>query len=753
MPVSEPQSISFTRHLRPLRLGFVVPPGDRVATLHSIQASTTLWGGQLNFILPDHRGDEPGGTRFAGMLSAFDPDFLVLAPGVPTVAGFPERWWCPLSEYLKPSRYSVPGGIDVMDVYQHIYEREFQFSRLHPREIVQPMADSPSNELLIAAACGSFPEGFDEYSQALHTLGADPLPTSRFNVFERDRQLTPIRLTLETISSRPVGAYYVVLDAESLEDLIAFWNLRARGEREHVVPLPLDGKEEWRPWLAEVLNRHASAPGGAPRPSMATLLRGPSVSEEAFATAIEKVEAPRYHCFVQHNATRPESTPAPMVPFAYGSPEVTGERGGAVLDERGGATLDALLPDFAPRLLGDAVFTNFVQPNGAYRTDLPEVFPAELGDLYELLRPVGGTGRAFGSQWGIRCICDATEIRFGRIPSGAEVMIQLFQKRGFQAELSSAGRNALELMRLLGSFGPGTLSPQTIRVLRRATDSPRGILHKEFKSALLRDTNNDHRATRNRLQRLLSAKALVFGQQVRCPLCEEARWHSLQSLGDRMVCPRCLSAFDYPAHAPDEAMPAYKTAGPFAMRGAGQGAYTVAHVFRFLRGLHGSARVTMSAGLDIHRGGTAFEVDVAGYWELSQFDVRESYLLIGECKTSGFSAADIAKVRSTAEALGPCVLILAWLENALDADAHKAVRDLAEWGRRENWRHPVILLTWAELRGVSGPFEGWRELNSEVAVRAATWLRFRVGLRDLADATQQIHLGMAPDAAWPESHR
>lgn len=75
--------------LRPIRLAFLVRPGDKAGLLDAIRINTFLWGGVFNPIILDyshlpsvwerhpHPRSNATGT-IAGYLDAYDPDFLVL---------------------------------------------------------------------------------------------------------------------------------------------------------------------------------------------------------------------------------------------------------------------------------------------------------------------------------------------------------------------------------------------------------------------------------------------------------------------------------------------------------------------------------------------------------------------------------------------------------------------------------------------------------------------------------------------------
>jgi len=78
---------TLTVTLRPLRIAFIVMPGDRIAISDAIRINSYLWGGQYNPIIPFFRKIPTWLPRFSRPASAtqffqshldlFDPDFVV----------------------------------------------------------------------------------------------------------------------------------------------------------------------------------------------------------------------------------------------------------------------------------------------------------------------------------------------------------------------------------------------------------------------------------------------------------------------------------------------------------------------------------------------------------------------------------------------------------------------------------------------------------------------------------------------------
>ena len=66
--------------IRPIRIGRVIPSNDVDALETAFKANSTIWGGIYNPIATSEFG-EVWGSQLS-MLQAFDPDIVLLPPGV-----------------------------------------------------------------------------------------------------------------------------------------------------------------------------------------------------------------------------------------------------------------------------------------------------------------------------------------------------------------------------------------------------------------------------------------------------------------------------------------------------------------------------------------------------------------------------------------------------------------------------------------------------------------------------------------------
>ncbi|MDP6542553.1 MAG: hypothetical protein QGH60_01095 [Phycisphaerae bacterium] len=147
-------SISIDQKCRPVRLGFLVRPGNKTDLRRAIEINTILWGGIYNPLIPLYKRtsavweDELLGMPTArgvlkGYIATFEPDFLVK----PDDAEIPEDVFCdervvaPSDVLSLPSgekHHSICIGVDMRDVYDEAYEKVFRFVQRHPTKAIIP---------------------------------------------------------------------------------------------------------------------------------------------------------------------------------------------------------------------------------------------------------------------------------------------------------------------------------------------------------------------------------------------------------------------------------------------------------------------------------------------------------------------------------------------------------------------------------------------------------------------------------------
>jgi hypothetical protein len=255
---------------------------------------------------------------------------------------------------------------------------------------------------------------------------------------------------------------------------------------------------------------------------------------------------------------------------------------------------------------------------------------------------------------------------------------------------------------------------------------------------------------------MVRQKILRLGMRVKCDQCSQTNWFALDELRDVAACQWCLDEVRFPtAKPPKQPQWAYRPLGPFGAKGHAHGAYVVAAAIRALRGSMGEHRTTWvpSFLLKTKDSGQELEADFGLLWEAQSLTRTPTQLVLGECKTfNSFALGDIKRMKVLAKAFPRAVVVFATLKLELALEEKKLIAPFARWGR-ENWQTPVMVLTARELTSRFGfPFSWMHAGNDreqQMYKRLIAAPSPRRSLRRLADATQQLHLGLAEDRAWP----
>ena len=249
---------SITTTLRPLKFALLVHPQDRSGLREAMELNTILWGGQFNPIIPTyqrlpsswHHNARTGTARdvFTGYIDAFDPDYVVPIGRV-TEPPFPVGHRSVLSAKAVLGKFEETGtlgyGLGLFDILRQFVEEELRFTRRDQLRIVlpEPYRQYP---LFLASALGLLSKGT---ASVLRQHWTEPLGAS----WQRCEGYSyPELLDRHTLFPRRLSCLFIkaahglnpgdrdcifVMDADSVADIIDFWNLRATGW--NVIPAPV----------------------------------------------------------------------------------------------------------------------------------------------------------------------------------------------------------------------------------------------------------------------------------------------------------------------------------------------------------------------------------------------------------------------------------------------------------------------------------------------------------------------------------
>lgn len=791
------RSVTIHRRLRPLRLASLVRPSDRRALRRVFQINTCLWGGRFNAIIPIYKrtpkwwADKPLKPPTArdigkGYLDAFEPDYIIcMSEGLADGLAIPQEHVLREKGVLD-SEGDEPVGhsVDVFELYQHLYQKEFQFQRRQPLEVIFPKPDAASMELFTAACFGEFPtdESLQYISQAYRdAFDAKITKIEGSNLFKilLSRISYPLRMGSTNLEVRRHGwvpdpaLFY--MDATSSIDVIDYWNLRSLGWQ--VLPVPRQWADTLKDQCSDFIKRnYVPYRHNKQMMHMTTLLRARSVPlaevdeyGKQLKTAQGSLAIQRWYPRIwdewardKDHVLRPdlvadeEDTDAPVTNSAI--------------------TFQDVAPDFVDRFGGRSGprWANVVQIRDYSRSpESAPVIPPGLPDLPRILGDIPVQG-PWATREGIVIGCKYLRwTHRWTLPTGLDVLKAWAKSRGCELNLSDAGKLTAQIIRVLGRWTVQILAHEEIiqllnqmasgAVEYEAMDDQNGANRRRVRGKIikvgewrsrLRQVNdgNDERARRH-LDLLVQHKVLEVGLRLQCPVCGQNNWYAPHSLTGQLTCERCLESFNFPATEPPPDAWYYRTIGPFSVEDYARGGYCVALALRFLGDVLHSEQTWSPSFTLTRKGSRELEADFAAFWRQSSSDEGVPMLIFGECKSYGrFEPKDIRKMRGLGSQFPGAVLAFCTLRKALEPKEKRLLAPLARAGRKhlraERWRNPVLILTGIELfTEFLGPPDCWKAQGGHFAKFAEKYRAYGE-LTELCDATQQLHLGIESYWQW-----
>jgi hypothetical protein len=789
---TEPRSIQVSRKLRPLRLAYLVDPGEEAMVRRAIEASTCRWGGATCAIVPRYRRrprdfpDQRLSAReiVAGYLESFEPDYVIECyEGAASGLEIDPRQLAPLA-HLETSDMggTLSYGLSALSIYRDAHSRIFRFLQRDPVPVVTPTCEAKGERLFCDALFGSLPNSGDiAFMSRAYEEAFEPHPTvvgagSFLSLALGNKApLTPLRLAQQRVSrERPAVDHqdpiFLLVRPSRPHDVLDFWNLRALGAR--VVPVPATHIAEFVVAFAE-LQASGELRGDyriGDRRS-ATVVTPFSVEEEVGRDFQQQMKEAGFQLYRQtwfpplwdpeglrRNNRWRASSEAESDRLELSAPS-------------GRISFTPLSPDWAEDGIGFRPgWANVIRlREWSWTSDLGAVLPPEVKQMERLLSTVGHSPPTACSE-GIVVRVEFPDLaQQWTLPSGTEVFSSWLRDRGYEVSVSPAGRTAEQIVSALGGPIMAALvaEPPLIRLIDRAarglveetsanreTHPRRRVIgYAEINRVLREITDNDEARAKGRLARLLNAGVLRQGLRVSCSHCEQENWYPLEELGAALHCERCLEEFNFPrSQPPSRERWAYRPQGPFSAENYAHGGYAVALALRFFHTAsvaEDEASWTTSMRLKNHEG-TELEFDF-GLWLRGFRDYADPpKLVLGEAKTFGaFEANDLKRIQHLAEAFPEALIVLATLRDDFEEEEQEAIRKLLA-SRRGLMPGRLIILTANELcdpNSSIGPPYVWRDKGKRFKTVAERFERGRFELEDLSLATLELYARSSSDTA------
>lgn len=780
---------SLTVRVRPLRIAFLVDPSDRVGLLGAIEASTFLWGGAFNPIIPAYKRTpkkwEHHRVRrlpqpeeiITGYLEAFDPDLVVqVGECEDRLFHVGHREIIKMQELIGDisETHSPRFGVGFLEVLADFVDKELKFKRNDDLKLLFPKLPR-AYRLFLASVFGKLPSQAEQAINGYYGKHLDvgfPQPTiENFLGSLEPLNFFPRRLTSWSLEYQPLREPQLfVCDARSPQDIIDYWNLRAAGY--YVVPIPIQithletVKKFAKTFIEENYRPYRHNPDIFDR---TTVQRSRTLSEDAVKTFCnslqvpisEKKQEPKYSLRWWYprlwDAWARENTQEKVAkPYAH-EVDLRIPENEERLELRSHDPKIKLFQAYSgnPKFANDFSFSFF-----GSKEPMAEVFPEGSRELSSAIGRVGYHNWRFSSSGPVFLASNAQDLIFMDLPRAEAVMTEWLKERGWKVSLSPSGRMASQLVKQLGgTWGVSWLAHKGVIELLGELEKEGGMPRQAVIGRLKKVISLDdlHFDSERFLERLIEASALRLGGKIQCPVCTRHNWYELDALKYQMRCRYCLSDFDAPVHSPKNIEWTYRAHGPFASS-VSQGAFSVLLVLKFLsgRGTHDHG-VTPLFSYTAKKDGQELEADLTCLYSPSTWRMSRTQVVHAECKSfNGFERLDFERMKLLACEFPGSALIFATLKESLSPAEIVAIKAMAKSERNKRFRgqanNPVIVLTGTELFSSNGAPECWREKGGaydKFSENRGEWS----DLFSVADATQQLYLGLPSWFEWSEAER
>ena len=774
-----------TIRVRPLRVGFLVDPADRVGLYRAIELNTFLWGGSYNPIIPAYRRTpakwESHRVRHLplpsdivdGYLNGFDSD-LVVPVGICANRTFQvgNRDIVKADELIGSLKDSASPqyGIGIIELLNDFTEKELKYKRNDDLQVVFPELPRAYG-LFLASVFGVLPKEaqqiVDKHFLNITGISRVRVTINKFVELLRSPNFFPRRLISWALEEQPVREPQLfVCDATSTQDIIDYWNLRAAGF--YVVPIPIQAAEteSMKIFAREFIERNYGPYRHNPEMfHHTTIQRSRSLTEDTVKSFCQSLNIPMHE--PKHQAKFTYRFWYPRLwdawarenafgegiafPFAYEEERRISE-GEERLELRSQDPKFDTFHDYSgrPRFANEFSFRFY-----GSKEPMAEVFPEGSRELSSAIGREGYFNWRFSRFGPVFLAHNPRDLIFLGLPLAEAVMTEWFRERGWKVSLSVPGRIAKQLLKQLGgTYGISKLAHKGVIELLEDLEKEAGMPRQAVLEKLKRVIKSDGLFfdAERFLEGLLSANACKLGTKIQCPVCMRYNWYELNALDYELRCRFCLSDFSPPLKSPKDIQWTYRTHGPFASSIA-QGAFTVLLTFKLLGGdLHQG--VTPLFSYVAEKEGKRLEADLTCLYKSSMWRETGTHVIHAECKSfNRFERQDVERMKELAVAFPGSALVFATLNSELQESEVRLIRNLAVAERKKRLRgkssSPVILLTGTELFS-HRIAKNWKEKGG-IYERLSQRSFELNNLSTLADATQQIYLHLPSWFEWSKA--
>jgi hypothetical protein len=788
------KTINIKNRLRPIRFAFLVRPTDKKNIEKIFRINTCLWGGLYNPIIPvfgrtpiwwsnDKLKKEPPSEALNRYLDFFEPDVLVeCEKGLAKNSGYDNRRVISLEDILVGENNESWNkfGLDTYELYNELYETEFKYQLRTPHNITIVEGSSAAQNMLISCLFGKFPEQKEySYYERVFKDNFDAntikLDDTNLDKIYREGITSPIRMAnkyIKRYSNNHMSPTLFVFDSTKPYDLIDYWNLRAVYANQ-VIPIPKQWIAQLSTYCKEfILKNHRPLPGnrnGVMIHPKAMFSRG--IKDEEANTIFQdyiKVDKEGANC-IQHWYPRFDAKAYKGISRDL-RPLLTVEEKDieySFSDNESTVKLDSLKPSFEKNHRGNCKWANVIKLRSWSDRSVNTVFPIDFRNP-KFPRPYIGEFTIPTSE-GLTFLPNGiSDTEYIEIKSSSDAISIWLKSMDITSTQSDAGRSTQQIIDTLGGFfGVRALTSKKIieelnRIAMKPASKTENVM--AFKNKIIAGTK-DKRWKNRSFDKLVNNGAVELGAEIKCTECGHPSWYELPKLDHKLKCDLCMRLFEFPkVDTKNHLTWAYRLIGPFAQPNYAKGGYSASLSIRFFSEVVGESsfsEMSWSAGRELtYPDRKIIEADyILWLQQTSPLDNNsQARLVFGEAKSfakEAIGVKDISAMKELALRHPGAVLVFSLLKTNLSRTEKSSLAKLALWGReidRKTREHKatVIVLTGTELFSMDdfNLQDGWKNATAKHKLLAE---QYNYQLKDidvLADATQQIYLGLPSYSDW-----
>lgn len=770
---------TLTQRLRPIRIGFLVNPRNKHSVQKAIHINSLLWGGTFNPLIPCYkrlpvnwgqhkRKSDNALNTIKGYIEGFDPDFFV------NLCKYDIEQLKLDDDKVIPPEYILEGfdddmapniGSGIFEILKQFSYDELRFVRKQEIKFLNPNI-SNSYKLFISAIYGDIGNIFYDSFLKNENIIKESINMKNYLEFLSQEYMFPRRLVEKYLKLRTRGPFLLYLDAGNTLDVIDFWNLRAAGWDVWPIAKQAEQANIAMDMARQIIeNAHKSDRHYQSMYHRATAIGSRSVSEQSMKNFFNSLNikeltdgsGPKFT--YKHEYTRIWDESIGKGDREFISPAYSKEQNIGLPEGQNNISFKPISPDFelsypssnspkfaievTSKVYGHADLSAEVIPHGGYH--ISDVISNHFADDWRISK----VGPVYLSRYQNQLVSYA-------LPIAEPVMKAWFKEKGWDVEISSSGKIAKQMISQLG----GTLGIQHIKYeglieLLKELENKGSFSEHDFKgriSKMMNSTEELMQIERDKyILRLLENNIFQLGVELKCPICTQRSWYSLDTLSNIVQCLSCPNEYKVQTIALADKKWAYKAVGTFGLPCQAYGAYSVLLTLKLLM-MDSHKKRTLLLSFDAKKDSNQIEVDLCFIVENDSSAETTQELVFAECKTyNEFEKDDIKKMKWLAKEFPESALVFSTLRPELTATEKRMLKPLVNSGRRSRKfgkpYNPVIILTGKELFAFRGIPYCWENKGKKIVKMKKTNYSLR-NFDDIADATHQIHLNMQPFHEW-----